>query len=138
MEIYDLERQFKHQFYYVERVQDSFNYETGDQSSKAIPVLCRGVAFSSKDDRFKETIARVQGIGEQPFNDWIFMLRSKWVSSVSYSSFFVYDGLMYEIMDYDTASDGFVIKARTTRKPMTIVSETATVTLTETTEVTHG
>lgn len=138
MELYDLERQFKHQFYYVKRVKGTFDYRTGDQSTRGVPVLCRGVAFSSKDARFKDTIARVRGIVEQPFNDWVFLLRSHWVSDLDHSSFFVYEGIQYEILDIGSAEGGYIVTCRTTNKPFTIIHETMTVELEDTTEVTDA
>lgn len=138
MELYDLERQFRHTFYYVELVKGSFDYRTGEQDERGIPTLCRGVAFSMKDARFKDTIAEVRGISEQPFNEWTFLVRSHWVSGLDHSSFFVYDGLRYDVTDFDKIEEGFIVMCRTTNKPFSVINETMTVELELTVGVTDG
>lgn len=132
--IYDLERRFGHQFWYVPRTYGP-DRRTGQVYTTGIAALCRGVAFSSDDRVVADTIRNVHDIGRFNYNQWIFLVRSKWADP-SLADHFIYDGVRYEIVEKEAVEDGYILTciksvSMTIANEALILSETWTIEVTD-------
>lgn len=126
--IYQLEQANRHVFHYVER-SDAFEPKTGAMGGYLGTTRCVGTAYSSTNKMYADSISSARGIVPQTYNEWVFIVRSKWLPVIRIGSFIVFDGLKYEIANYDKIEDGHVIDCRTSKKQMTVTSVTQTIVL---------